>query len=73
MSQSADPKIPDEEQARPSRRAILRGIPAAGVTLGALAAGTEAQAAPEADAVPDNESGYAENDHVRRYYQLSRF
>lgn len=71
MTNASDRNRPPEEPVRRDRRAFLRGIPGAGLTAGAVLAGgsaATAQEAPEADP----ETGFADNDYIRRYYQLSR-
>lgn len=55
----------------PSRRAFLRGVSGSGLALGALVVGADAEASEPSDSEPQD--GYRENEHILRYYQLSRF
>lgn len=71
MKRSSNPKSRDERLADPSRRAMLRGLPAAGLAVGSLAIAQPAEAHAEKPG-PDAD-GYEENDHIRRYYELNRF
>jgi hypothetical protein len=64
----------DKEQAkRLDRRSLLKGASLALGAAGVSAATATGVAAAPADKGKPQQAGYTETDHVRTYYQLSRF
>ncbi len=63
----------NDKPAGVQRRDVLRLLAVGAGTAGAMAAGSVVPAAAEGPVADESAAGYAETDHVRRFYETARF